>query len=176
MRRHIIAGLGVIAAIALGAAPAVATPSEPPIRPLTGSAVTSDSMGSAEGCALPDAMWSYSGEGPGTFAHLGRVWFEIDHCSLMTSPTSGMFSGGTITMTAANGDQLYMSEEGSFVLVMGPEGPVTSLIELTWEITGGTGRFSDAEGEGTSSPVGDLIAGTTSATFTGSISYDASAK
>ena len=94
----------------------------------------------------------------------------------MTSPTEGMFSGGTITLTAANGDQLYMSEEGTFELVMGPAGPVTSLIELTWEITGGTGRFTDAEGEGTSSPVGDLVAGTTSAKWTGTISYDASAK
>lgn len=175
MRRHITAGLGVIAAIALGAAPAAAGPSEPPTRPFKGSAVTSDTMGSPQGCALPGAMWSFSGEGPGRFAHLGRVWFEIDHCSMMTGPTSGMFSGGTVTLTAANGDQLYLSEEGTFELVVGPQGPVTSLVELTWEITGGTGRFTDAEGEGTSSPVGDLVAGTTSATWTGWIRYDASA-
>lgn len=176
MSRHIIAGLGVIAAVALGAAPAAAGPAEPPTRPFTGSAVTSDTTGSPDGCSLPGAMWSFSGAGSGTFTHLGRVWFEIDHCSKMTGPTSGVFGGGEIVITAANGDQLYMSEEGSFELVMGPMGPVTSLIDLTWEITGGTGRFAGAEGEGTSMPVGDLAAGTTSSTMTGWIRYDASAK
>lgn len=176
MNRRILAGLGVIAALTLGAATAVAGPADPPTRPFTGSAVTADTMGSPEGCALPGAMWSYSAEGAGTFAHLGRVWFEIDHCSMMTGPTSGVFGGGQITITAANGDQLYLSEEGTFELVMGPMGPVTSLIDLTWQITGGTGRFAGAQGEGTSMPVGDLATSTTSATLTGWISYDASAK
>ena len=133
-------------------------------------------MGPPVGCSLPGAQWSYSAAGPGTFAHLGRVWFEIAHCSKMTGPTTGEFGGGTITLTAANGDELYMSEQGTFDLVMGPTGPVTSLIQVSWEITGGTGRFAGAKGEGISKPVGDLATSTTSASFTGWISYDASAK
>lgn len=51
-----------------------------------------------------------------------------------------------------------------------------SLVNLTWQVAGGTGRFAGAEGEGTSMPAGDLATSTTSATFTGWISYDASAK
>jgi hypothetical protein len=175
MSKRIIAGLAIIAAVAL-APPAGAAPTRAPARPFTGSAVTSDTMGPPDGCTLPGAMWSYRGEGTGTFAHLGRVSFEIDHCSKMTGPTSGVFGGGTITLTAANGDELYMSEEGTFELVMGPTGPVTSLVDLSWKITGGNGRFAGAEGAGTSMPVGDLATSTTSATYNGWISYDASAK
>ncbi|KAB7745482.1 hypothetical protein GA707_06050 [Nostocoides sp. F2B08] len=176
MKRHIIAGAGVVAALALASAPATAGPSDPPIRPLTGSVVTQDTMGPPDGCTMPDAMWSFSGEGPGTFSHLGTVWFEIEHCSAFTGPTTGVFGGGTITVTAANGDQLFMTEEGSFELVLDPTNtfPISSLIELEWEIVGGTGRFVGATGEGTANPIGDLVGGTTSATLTGTIAYDAS--
>lgn len=176
MRKHVIAGAGVIAALALAATPASAGLADPPIRPITGSAVTQDSMGPLDGCALPGAQWSFAGEGPGTFSHLGTVWFDIEHCSMMTGPTTGVFGGGTITITAPNGDQLFMTEQGSFELVLDPTNtfPVSSLIDMQWEIVGGTGRFVDATGEGTANPIGDLLAGTTSATLTGTIAYDAS--
>lgn len=111
--------------------------------------------------------------GSGTFTRLGRVWFEIQHCTALTGPTTGLFGDGTITITAANGDQLYLTHSGTFELVQDADG-LWSYVDLDWWVTGGTGRFAGATGQGTSQPVGDLAANTTSADFVGWIAYDAS--
>lgn len=119
-------------------------------------------------------MWRYMAEGGGTFSHLGKVVFEINHCSTMSSPTEGAFGNGTITITARNGDQLYLSHDGTFHLSLDEGAPAWSHIDLQWTVVGGTGRFLDATGEGTGTALGDLAAGTTAGTFRGTISYDAS--
>jgi len=166
-----LAAAAADAMFALMAGPAGAEPGDPPQLPFRGSVTGVDSpMAPPDGC-FDGAMWRYHSEGPGTFGRLGTVWFEIDHCSAMTSPTAGYFADGTISITAANGDQIFMDEWGTFEL---DDILPLSYVDLHWEITGGTGRFSGAEGEGTAAPISDLVAGTTTADFTGWITYDAS--
>jgi len=174
--RRALAFVAALAAVLSLTAPAVSARTGPPVVPFAGSALTYDAPMDFDtsACTLPGAMWAYHSEGPGTFRHLGEVWLEVDHCSKLTSPTAGAFGGGRMVITAANGDQLFLSEEGTFELVMGSSGPVASVISLTWHATGGTGRFVDADGAGTAAGLSDLLAGTVQATFTGEIAYDAS--
>jgi hypothetical protein len=109
--------------------------------------------------------------GAATVSHLGSASIVVDHCSRFTSPTTGEFGDGTITLTAANGDVLVLDEWGTFELV----GP-TSIIDLSWTVNGvlSTGRFTNATGSGSAAPVGDLIANTTTGSMWGTIAYDAS--
>jgi hypothetical protein len=140
--------------------------------PIHGLVVSLDGMAPPETCPA-GAGWRYTSTGSGQFSHLGAVGFVISHCSWLDSPTTGHFGPGTVTLTAANGDRLVLEDRGTFEIVMGASGPL-SLIQLDWTVIGGTGRFAHAEGSGKATPVGDLVAGTTSATFEGVIEYDAS--
>jgi hypothetical protein len=140
--------------------------------PLHGSATTADSMMEPVDCP-EGSEWRYASSGYGRFSHLGRVEFEITHCSRMTSELTGEFGSGTTTLTAANGDVLTLSQWGTFTLSFGPEGAY-SYADLHWEVIGGTGRFVDATGSGTATAVGDLIAETTTGDFDGTIVYVAS--
>jgi hypothetical protein len=99
----------------------------------------------------------------------------LDHCSKFTGPTSGT-GAGEIVITAANGDQLFLAEQATFDLVLENGGPRWSVISMTWQVEDGTGRFFGADGAGTMSGLGDLVASTTAATFTGHIAYDASSR
>ena len=83
------------------------------------------------------------------------------------------FGSGHITLTAANGDELWLTQWGSWHLEMTATGPL-SIVDLHWTANGGTGRFVSAEGSGTGEAVGDILANTTVGTFTGTITYDAS--
>ncbi|MEJ7675831.1 MAG: hypothetical protein WKF59_24775 [Chitinophagaceae bacterium] len=49
----------------------------------------------------------------------------------------------TITLTAANGDQIFMNSIG---IVSAPDANGVTRVTLTNTITGGTGRFADASG------------------------------
>lgn len=86
----------------------------------------------------------------GQFTHLGSMSMYSEHCT----PTGAAISGGVMTLTAANGDQVYLSYDGlqlalpdfmGGTLVVGDVIPV----EGTFVVTGGTGRFDDAAGGGT---------------------------
>ena len=122
-------------------------------------------------CAAGEAWYQHTGTG--YIAHLGEVDVTVVHCARMTSPTTGTAGPGTITLTAANGDQLFMTESATIEIAIGPSGP-TSIIELEWEVTGGTGRFANATGSGTGSGLSLLALGTTSMSYVGTIAYDAS--
>jgi hypothetical protein len=123
------------------------------------------------------ASWRYLSTGTGRFSHLGAATVEVTHCTWIDWATgTGEFAFGTITITAANGDVLTLAHHGTFELAFGAEGPESSLIDLEWVVTGGTGRFADATGSGTATAVGDLEAGTTTADYHGTIVYDASSR
>lgn len=84
---------------------------------------------------------------------------------------AGTFGYGGWTLTAANGDHLYVSHQGSFQ-VMGDVVPITG----TWTVTGGDGRFAGASGHGEIRGESDLVAGTTAMEMVGVILYEASAR
>jgi hypothetical protein len=117
------------------------------------------------------ASWRYSGAGTGQFLHLGRTSVAVTHCTFvdMTSGT-GSFGPGTITLTAANGDELHLVHRGTFRLVDTPEG-LTSVFNMSWVVVGGTGRYEAARGSGMTHGSSLLSTGTTAATYLGLIRY-----
>jgi hypothetical protein len=140
--------------------------------PIQGTAQTDDLMLPADEC--PEGWgWRYLATGSGHFSHLGVVEFELTHCSRMTSELTGEFDHGITTITAANGDVLTLAHRGTFQLEFGPDG-AHSDVALAWEALGGTGRFAGASGSGEGAAVGDLLTETTTASYVGTISYDAS--
>lgn len=82
--------------------------------------------------------------GTGTLTQLGAVGIAGNDCVLFTPPT-GVISDGVLTITAANGDQLFATIEGTEVL---PTPEVPGTIEGAFAIVGGTGRFEGAVGGG----------------------------
>lgn len=163
------------------AAPAVAASKNPrPVVPFSGSAVTSDSYGdptAAPACPA-GAAWRFFAEGTGLFTHLGPVDYHMTHCTTITvfvdgSPAAGTFGPGEITITADNGDELWMVQSGVFHIELTSHGPV-SMVDMAWTISGGTGRFTHATGSGTAKAIGDILANSTTGTWSGTISYDAS--
>ena len=78
----------------------------------------------------------------GTMLHLGRTTAHWEHC--LTPPN--LLVGGSITFTAANGDKLFATYEGSVDPAM-PENVDDVLVAaFSGTITGGTGRFTGASG------------------------------
>ena len=96
-------------------------------------------------------------EAKGTAKHLGKFTTSFDFCACGPDDPDieGLdfqYEGGESCFIAANGDQLFLTTEGSSVVVGRlPEHPeyVTSYWKDKFEITGGTGRFADATGSGT---------------------------
>jgi hypothetical protein len=140
--------------------------------PIRGNASTEDFMLPPDGCPAT-AGWRYLAVGSGDFSHLGAVDFELTHCSRMTSELTGEFDHGITTITAANGDVLTLAHRGTFELEFGDDGAY-SYVALEWEVLGGTGRFAGASGSGDGTAVGDLLTETTTASYNGTINYDAS--
>ena len=79
-----------------------------------------------------------SAPGRGTATHIGQ--FHIEH-TLCLNLATGEVTDGQATVTAANGDELNATFHGP---------PVPGLTPPTWQlsfvVTGGTGRFVQAEG------------------------------
>lgn len=90
--------------------------------------------------------------GSGTISHLGRTTVVQSHCF---DPLTGEYTAGVMTLTAANGDQLFATYAGE----RSPEGQP----EVQFTIAGGTGRFDGASGGGVLSVEiisSDLVLGT----------------
>lgn len=155
--------MAVVLTIAMSATAAAAAD---PARPFRGTITGSDTMGPP---ACPGASWQYSHSGTGQLAHLGLVTAEITHCTWFDPDSmTGTFGPGTITFTDATGDQLVVADWGTFTVVPAAQ---ASFVDLHWEVIDGTGRFEGASGSGGGAPVSDLVAGTTTATYWGSLSY-----
>ncbi|EAR22472.1 hypothetical protein [Nitrococcus mobilis] len=94
----------------------------------------------------PDCPSQFGGTttGTGKGTHLGKLSFNATDC---ITPVEDHFTfAGEFTIVAANGDQLVGNYGGSFIPIN--TGPVYSLSDATFEITGGTGRFTQATGSG----------------------------
>jgi hypothetical protein len=117
--------------------------------------------------------------GSGNASHLGRISSSgfADISCFPSDPTStscvpGGCPGGvpnvqTETFTAANGDTLTILSQD----VACPTGPSQYHGMGVWTVTGGTGRFADATGNGTLDGHSDFAAGTFDAVLDGSIAY-----
>lgn len=106
--------------------------------------------------------------GEGHATHLGRVMETENTCIDFATLQLTL---GEFTFTAANGDQLSGTFEGS--ASFDPPPPNANLF-CTWEITGGTGRFVGATGDGVCVDSRQLGDGRSLIGFDGWITYDAS--
>jgi hypothetical protein len=123
--------------------------------------------------SLDPRTGAFTGDATGISSHLGDLTVRVEGAGRVTP--DGTFAGsGTVTITAANGDQLT----GTFTLTTTDlfAGGGTTTVIVT--ITGGTGRFADATGTltivcraGPPSHIGALLVIEGDCTMTGRISY-----
>jgi hypothetical protein len=97
-------------------------------------------------CPQSDLFWGglrTEGSATGTASHMGKVEMTSQHCT----PAGAEITGGAMTLVAANGDEVYVEYSG---LTPGPIPGVGEVIvvDIDFEIVGGSGRFADAEGGG----------------------------
>jgi hypothetical protein len=103
----------------------------------------------------------------GSATRLGHVTASAEHCTILNFQAgTGTELDGVTVFTAANGDELWASYEGSFA-------PGQGFVE-DYQFTGGTGQFSGASGDATATGVCNLQTGTCTFELSGAIAYDAS--
>jgi len=105
--------------------------------------------------------------------HLGKSMLVGTTSVTGTSNCGGFVGRERDTITAANGDRIFVSGNG--VSCPTSSNPPTFQDTVTFTVTGGTGRFAQASGSGQvhttiviTSPTGDS---TFTATITGTITY-----
>ncbi len=81
------------------------------------------------------------GEATGTLRHLGAAEMHTKH----TPTLSGDIVDGTFTIVAANGDEIQGTYSGNVTEV--PDKPFHYLGKAMFVVSGGTGRFANAEGK-----------------------------
>ena len=180
MRRH---HLHVAAALLLvaGAACEPALPTESPMT--ASSAARADRSPSVPfrleltGNANPDFSQgpcnvTNTESGTGTAEHMGKVtWSSTEVANFCVDPSNPATAAvtGTMVITAANGDQVTQSY---LTTVNADFGAGTLTATGTYQVTGGTGRFSGATGGGTVDVSGSLAPPFgVSGTFAGEIAY-----
>ncbi len=99
-------------------------------------------------------------------SHLGRTRYE----GVLELDLVARTQRGERTLTAANGDELYMSVVGT----SSPGGPGLVSFTATFTIVGGTGRFAKATGQGVANGTANLTTSKTAVALDGWVSYDAS--
>lgn len=106
--------------------------------------------------------------GRGEGALTGPVAFVASDC-ITPSGTSFTFSAGKMIVIAIAGDQIFADYSGQFV----PSGVGTNYVfsNATFQVTGGTGKFSKASGGGTLTGGEDMATGAGTIKLSGTISY-----
>jgi hypothetical protein len=142
-------------------------------RPFSGTLMFAETFSASASCPgpgpnLPGLQGISSGTGQAS--HMGNTTFTSTICAAAQSNGAICIVFGQLVATAADGSQAFAMLHGS-LNPAGAGGEYT--LVGNYRITGGTGRFEDASGEGTLG--GSLLrtAGTAagSLVFNGSISY-----
>jgi len=113
-------------------------------------------------------------QGSGQGIHIGQYTIIRHHCFDLATAS---IEDGYFEQTAANGDKIWGTYAGfpAGVLEVDENGnPVVVLISAPWVITGGTGRFTDAEGFGNTKGVFNFVTKEGNFSMEGWISYQAS--
>ncbi|WP_213539737.1 hypothetical protein [Nitrosospira sp. NRS527] len=132
--------------------------------PLKISVVTQEKTG-----LNPDCPSRFGGTttGTGKSTHMGKVSIAASDC---ITPMDNHYAFiGKLTITTANGDKLSGDYSGS--LIPTDTIPVYSFSNATFQITGGTGRFSEANGSVELQGSQDIKTGNGKMEADGTISY-----
>jgi hypothetical protein len=160
-RRRFTAGLALTVAALLAFAGPVAAGKQVPFKGSLEGVVTITPL------APPFVSVAIDASGNGT--HLGLFSASIPH----TVNRATRMATGTYEFTAANGDKVFADFTGQSALTSTPG--VLSIVE-NGTITGGTGRFAGASGSFTTERLFDTAAGTTTGSYSGTISSTGSSK
>lgn len=106
--------------------------------------------------------------GSGHAAQLGDYGSHYHEC---LDPATGAVTGGTFTLTAANGDEVFGTFSGQAVPT---DTPNVIKFDDPGVITGGTGRFEGAGGSFAGSGLANMATGEYTGTITGHVSRPAS--
>ena len=106
--------------------------------------------------------------GHGTSALVGRVAFVATDC-ITPMPPLFNFDQGRFIIMATNGDQIFASYSGQFV----PTGVGAAYVfsGATFQITGGSGKYSKATGGGALTGGEDMVTGMGTVQLSGKIHY-----
>jgi hypothetical protein len=148
------------ATLAAGSTRSVASQRSGTSRPFSGSCTLTFNAPSFP----PPAIHHQIDTGTCHFTHLGLTDFYGEQDINFAAGTQV----GWRTLTAANGDQLFLTNSGR-----NSGGPVGGLVSIDAQfvIVGGTGRFAGATGSGRGIGVANVITRTTTISIDGSISY-----
>jgi len=80
----------------------------------------------------------------GEVLHCGNSTLYGENCAQVTSQQAGVIENGFGTLTAANGDKIYVAYSGTYEFDTYP--PTMGTFSITGTIVGGTGRFEGATG------------------------------
>ena len=117
----------------------------------------------------PPTTLSVDGNATGIASHVGQFSFSYQLTVTLADGTAT----GSAQLIAANGDSIYTTVAGSSEMTATPG--VFSITEIN-TITGGTGRFSGAQGSFTIERLINLATGFTSGSFHGTITSPGAAK
>jgi hypothetical protein len=107
-----------------------------------------------ESCGSEPGVFLNIQEGTGEGTHLGRFSVRITFCMDVTNFPTVPYWNGVGTFTGANGDQLFITIEGT---VLPSDHPDFDLeFSDPFDFVGGTGRFSGASGGGITNSFVDL--------------------
>lgn len=114
---------------------------------------------SNDGCPKDTVRFDVTGKGP---TSLGTV---SDREFVCLDPTTLLFTA-QFTLVSSDGDLIFGTASGSGV----PTSPSTFDVKGTWNFIGGTGRFEDIKGNGTSLGHVDLSTGASPHQLIGNVS------
>ncbi len=121
-------------------------------------------------CATGPANAATRATGEGHATHLGQITETESNC---VDFSTLLLTLGEFTFTSANGDRVWGEFEGS---ASADPAPPNADLSCTWRITGGTGRFAGARGDGECVDSQQLGDGRSLIRFEGRIRYAASAR
>ncbi|HEU4672531.1 MAG TPA: hypothetical protein VFS32_06520 [Candidatus Limnocylindrales bacterium] len=130
-------------------------------------------------CSQP-SDWVTTIDSTGVARHLGAVSVLNSHCTQFdfrsAPPMPGTFEDGRMTVTAANGDELWVEYSGSFLFWPGdrPDAGTSEIVMDQMTIVGGTGRFVHASGSLHGTALDEFGTGADNGEFSGWILYSAS--
>ncbi len=152
--------------VALVAAPALMAGTEVPLKGF--ALLNSIPAPNSDGCAAGEMRMNVTGSG--NLTHLGKFTDASFVClNGTTSPPTFTVHG---VLTAANGDLVYLEAAGTTM----PSSQTQMTIDGHFTISGGTGRFEHATGEGAVTGSTDMVTGLTPHWLDGTISTAGSNK
>jgi predicted small integral membrane protein len=143
-----------------------------PERPFGATFTTVDSFDLTHPGCPGDAFLRATVAGRGQLLHLGLTQVAFTHCTWLDLVTGAGWTGiGDMTLTAANGDKLFLHYQATFQMDPWPDFVSSTVGTFPWTVVGGTGRFVHASGSGTGHGFGVMAEGSSTYWLSGTISY-----